>query len=667
MSCISKRQEKAKLVLLILFLLIPSYGWGSEPSKVLMVEEMTVKERSQTITAPVPSSTVISSDEIEDEYFDKTLYVLQKVPGVVIQDYGQGAVASNFVMRGLRLGHNTGVAIFVDGVPINESTSHGDGYGDFNTIIPEDIDYIEVIKGPSSALYGQFARAGVINIITKRTGDFSLYKFGAGDFDRQRFVASAGHEDGGLKSVFGAEISRSEGATDHSAWQLGNATGKLTYDFTENLRGGLTLNMHSTEWDHPEYLTRSQWEAGEYWSAKPLGGGERHRYGLSTNWTYDTAQNSSLNLLLYGYTMNLTRYRDNDTAVNEEFHDRDMYGGSASYIWSFEGQSIKNSLTVGVDGQVELTDTIKATNPSRIASARENITVDGESTINTYSAYFQNQFSPTRTWQITLGARYDHIDGDLDDQLTRQSLKMETFEIFSPKAALECTPIEGFTIFTTYGEGFRLPSGFDKFTYPDLKEETYRQVELGMRVATSDNFETTLTGFVMDVDDEIVTNDAAGTKANQGKTRRKGVELEVNYAPQDSLMIYGNVSYIKGRYEDYVKNGVDYSGTDISLVPDWLFSLGIKWKPPQGIFAGCDYRYVGDAYLEDYPSGYTGSRRYTIGYWVADAQIGYQYKAYALCLDVKNAFDERYPSYETDSSLRTANPRAVFVTLAVKY
>ena len=594
MTGILKRQGKAKLMLLVFFLLVPGSVWSSEPSKVLMVDEMTVKEKSETITAPVPSSTIISSDEIEGEYFDKALYMLQKVPGVVIRDYGQGAVASNFIMRGLQLGHNTGVAIFVDGVPLNESTSHGDGYGDFNTIVPEDIDYIEVIKGPSSALYGQFARAGVINIITKRNGDFSLYKLGAGDFNRQRFAASAGHEDGGLKSVFGAEISRSEGATDHSAWQLGNATGKLTYDFTENLRGGLTLNMHATEWDHPEYLTREQWEAGEYWSAKPLGGGERHRYGLSTNWTYDTAKNNSFNLLFYGYTMNLTRYRDKDTTVNEEFHDRDMYGGSASYIWSFEGQSIKNALTVGVDGQVELTHTINATNPSRIASAREDITVNGESTINTWSAYFQNQFSPYRPWQIVLGARYDHIDGDLDNQLTHQSSKMEAFEIFSPKAALEYTPIEGYTVFTTYGEGFRLPSGFDKFTYPDLKEEIYRQFEFGMKVVKSASFESTLTGFILDVDDEIVTNDAAGTKVNQGKTRRKGVELEANYTPLSDLMIYGNVSYTKGEYEDYVKNGVDYSSTDIALVPDWLFSLGIKWKPPQGVFAGCDYRYVGE-------------------------------------------------------------------------
>lgn len=293
--------------------------------------------------------------------------------------------------------------------------------------------------------------------------------------------------------------------------------------------------------------------------------------------------------------------------------------------------------------------------------------MDGESTINTYSAYFQDRLDPSPMWAITLGGRYDRIDGDLDDRLADTRTDMETFDIFSPKGALEFTPIEGYTLFSTYGEGFRLPSGFDKFTYPDLTEETYRQAELGLRLTRFARLESTLTGFIMDVDDEIVTDVAAGTKENQGSTRRKGVELEINYAPIDYLSLYGSASYIKGTYDNYVNNGVDYSGTDISLIPDWLFSVGAKWKPPEGLFAGFDYRYVGEGYLEDYAADYTGNRKTTMDYWVADAQIGYQYKKYSLTLDVKNLLDERYPSTESATSLRTANPRSFFVTFAINY
>ncbi|MEA1900711.1 MAG: TonB-dependent receptor [Thermodesulfobacteriota bacterium] len=644
-----------------------THAWSAEPSKVLKLDDITVREQSSRVSPPPPSATILTGEELQDIHVDKTLYLMEKIPGVAIKDYCQGAVASQFVMRGLRLGHNTGAAIFVDGVPLNESTSHGDGYADFNVVIPEDIAYVEVIKGPSSALYGQFARAGVVNIVTKRKGDFSLYKFGFGDWDRQRFAMSTGHEDGALSKVFGAELYRREGATENSGWLRGNITGKFTYDFNEDLTGSLALNLNSMDWEAPEYLSQEQWDAKEYWSGKPLAGGEKYRYGGSANLTYDVTDDDFVNLMFYAYRSNLTRYRDKDTHVDEEYHDRDIYGGSASYVWNTLLGTMENSLTVGIDTQLELTHTINAENENMIRTARQKLTVDGDSTLNTYSVFFQNQLTPTEAWKITVGGRYDHMDGELKDKLKGIKTDMEDQDIFSPKAAVEFTPLSGYTVFATYGDGFRLPSGFDKFKYPDLESEEYKQYELGLKLNPIQSFQATLTGFILDVEDEIVTDAAAGTKTNQGKTRRKGIELELNYYPMDHLELYGNASYTKGEYKDYVHNGVDYSGADIDLVPDWIFSLGAQWKPPEGFFAGFDYRYVGEGYKEKYEAGYAGPKRKTIDYWVADAQIGYQYKSYSVTLDATNIFDERYPAYESASSYRTANPRGFFVTFALNY
>lgn len=655
------------VIILLILTFINGHLWAAEPSKVLKLDDITVKGESSKISPPPPSATIISGEELKNEYIEKPLYIMEEVPGVAIQDYSQGAVASSFTMRGLRLGHNTGVAIFVDGVPLNESTSHGDGYGDFNVVIPEDIDFVEVIKGPSSALYGQFARAGVVNIVTKRRGDFDLYKLSFGSWNRQRFVNSIGRENGDLSSVFGAEISRQNGATENSEMQSAKATGKFTYDFSKDLTGSLALNLHTVNWDHPEYLTQAQWDAEQYWSAKALGGGERYRYGGSTNWTYDVTDDDFANLMFYAYSSNLTRYRDRDTRVDEEYHDRDIYGGSVSYVWNTELGGMANTLTVGVDGQVELTHTINAENPSRIRNARENITVDGDSKLNTYSVFFQNQLSPADAWKVTLGGRYDHMDGTLDDSLTGTSTDMEDHDVFSPKAGIEFTPWTGYTLFTTYGQGFKLPNGFDKFTYPDLEEETYTQYELGLKANPLPKLEATLTGFILDVEDEIVTDAAAGTKVNTGETRRTGIELAMKCAPMDYLHLYGNLSYIEGEYENYVHNGVDYTGSDIERVPNWIYSFGAEWRPPQGFFAGFDTRYVGEGEKDRYEVGYTGDRKKTIDYWVTDVQVGYQYKNYALTLDATNIFDERYPAYESASSYRTANPNGIFLTCTITY
>lgn len=648
-------------------MLLQGYAWASESSKVLKIDEVTVQGQSCKISPPPPSATIITQDQLQNHFLDKPLYIMEKVPGVAIQDYSQGAVASAFTMRGLRLGHNTGVAIFVDGVPLNESTSHGDGYGDFNAVIPEDIAYVEVIKGPSSALYGQFARAGVVNIVTKHRGDFNRIKFGLGDWDRQRFQMSMGRETGKLNSVFGADITKQDGKTSNSEMVKANVTGKFTYDFSEDLTGSLALNLYTVDWDHPEYLTQAQWDAGDFWSAKPLGGGKRDRYGFNTNWTYDLSDDDFLNFLFYAYRSNLTRYRDKDTRVDEEYHDRDIYGGSTSYVWNTELGGMANNLILGFDGQVELTHTINAQNPSRIRTAREIVTVDGESTIMTYSMFLQNQLALTDAWKLTAGGRYDHISGDLDDSLTGISTDMEDYNIFSPKAGIEYTPLAGYTFFTTYGEGFKLPNGFDKFKYPDLKKETYTQYELGVRMSPLPNLETTLTGFILDVEDEILIDAAADTKTNTGETRRKGIELSLDYALLDHLQLYGTLSYIKGEYENYISNGVDYSGTDIELVPNWIYSFGAEWRPPQGFFAGFDTRFVGEGEKNKYEVGYNGIREKTIDYLVTDLQLGYQYKNYSIALDITNIFDERYPAYESSSSYRTANPRGCFLSFTMTY
>jgi outer membrane receptor protein involved in Fe transport len=652
---------------LLTIILFQNQAWSAEPSKVLKLDDITVREQSGRVSPPPPSATILTGEELQDIHVDKTLYLLEKIPGVAIKDYCQGAVASQFVMRGLRLGHNTGAAIFVDGVPLNESTSHGDGYADFNVVIPEDIAYVEVIKGPSSALYGQFARAGVVNIVTKRKGDFSLYKFGFGDWDRQRFAMSTGHEDGALSKVFGVELYRREGATENSGWLRGNVAGKFTYDFNEDLTGSLALNLNSMEWEAPEYLSQEQWDAKDYWSGKPQGGGEKYRYGGSANLTYDVTDDDFVNLMFYAYRSNLTRYRDKDTHADEEYHDRDIYGGSASYVWNTLLGNMENSLTVGIDTQIELTHTINAENESMIRTARQKLTVDGDSTLNTYSVFFQNQLALTEAWKITLGGRYDHMDGELKDKLKGIKTDMEEQDIFSPKAAVEFTPLAGYTVFATYGEGFKLPNGFDKFKYPDLESEEYKQYELGLKLNPIQSFQTTLTGFILDVEDEIVTDVAADTKVNEGNTRRKGIELELNYYPMDHLELYGNVSYTKGEYRDYVDKGTDYSGSDIDLIPDWIYSLGAQWKPLEGFFAGFDYRYVGEGYKAKYEVGYSGSKKKTIDYWVADAQIGYQYKNYSVTLDATNIFDKRYPAYESGSTYRTANPRGFFVTCSLSY
>src|SRR5439155_15413775 len=90
-----------------------------------------------------------------------TYDLLRQAAGIEVHLQGQGpGFAPDASIRGFSSDHSTDIALWVDGVPINEPVNgHSEGYNDWNLLFPQAIDGIDVLKGPTSALYGNFALA----------------------------------------------------------------------------------------------------------------------------------------------------------------------------------------------------------------------------------------------------------------------------------------------------------------------------------------------------------------------------------------------------------------------------------------------------------------------------------------------------------------------------
>jgi vitamin B12 transporter len=238
-------------------------GWGACAALTLAAFAATSAHADEaTVTPellvsagvePIPtkevtsSYTIITSEDIEEHQYRTVTEALQSVPGIhPVQQGGQGALTSAFT----RGSNSNQTLVLVNGHPVNDPSSPGNAFN-FADLTTENIDRIEVVRGPQSALYGSQAMGGVINIITKKgaaTTSSSL-RLEAGTHGRFNTSGTVGGSFGGT-SYFGSLSRQSTDGHDITPGQYRfgapreddgyeNITGslRLDRDFSANLSG----------------------------------------------------------------------------------------------------------------------------------------------------------------------------------------------------------------------------------------------------------------------------------------------------------------------------------------------------------------------------------------------------------------------------------------------
>src|SRR5260370_2058584 len=145
-------------------------------------------------------------------------------------------------------------------------------------MVPQAIEDLDVLKGPTSALYGNFAFSGVVNVRTLERMTGSRVWLDPGSHGRIEGGVLGGVDNGTDGGVFGIRGVREDGWRTHSGYNLGQAHARLVHAMSTATTVDAGMELYATGWDSPGFLTDSEFRLHSYNTVRdPTDGGFKRR------------------------------------------------------------------------------------------------------------------------------------------------------------------------------------------------------------------------------------------------------------------------------------------------------------------------------------------------------------------------------------------------------
>lgn len=509
-------------------------------------ESTTLKEISVTatrserlISETAPSVSIISNEIIEKNHATNIKELVRYEPGVSVSSDHNRRGTSGFTIRGI---DGNRVLILLDGVRIPDQYSgNGVAISSRDVVDLDSLKRVEIVRGPSSSLYGSDALGGVVAYTTKNPSDYlkevnqpwylngKLSYSGANQGIAQTITAAGQHNSVGSLLTYthrNSEETKNMGANNTSGLtrtlpnpqeiSSNNLTGKIT--FGENVQ-----NRFNLIWDLYERDVRTDiLNAVTPTIQSQIADDKTQRQRISIGQDYTNSENNlfqKAQWLLYWQNTKSKEHVDefrfvtgtNRLRASDFKFIQDIVGGEFQMETNFENGLNAHRLIYGAD--------INYSETSRPRDRTEFNFTAGTSTKNIAGEIFPNKaFPDTNTTRLGLfiqdeidfngkqftlipGVRYDYYKMTPHIDTESQALNTSNFPLadisdsaISPKLGLIYPLNPQLSLFGQYARGFRSPpydsanlaftnfaQGYEVFPNANLKAETSNSYEIGLR------------------------------------------------------------------------------------------------------------------------------------------------------------------------------------------
>ena len=514
------------------------------------------------------------------------------------------------------------------------------GTGNLAIIMTDNVERIEIIRGPAAVQYGSAAIGGVVNVITVRgngqpsifieqkngTYDYSKTASGihgtSGNFD---FSGSISHSDAGDYSTGSGEKYLNTGYRDQTL-----ASFNLGYELAPHHRIGVIY--HSFDVDKagsPSYLSQND----------PLS------YTVNSNHSTDFMYEGALSdrrfswMARYFTGMDEYQYVDPSTSYKSR-SDVDQRGAQAQL--TFSRQSLR--MTAGVDWlNYELESTL----------------VPNWSSYNNPACFFLGKYGLfDEQLIVTAGIRYDDYKVDM---AAGEGTSRST-DNFSQQAGVAWHFSDILKLRGSYAEGFRMPSareiagqintyGNTYIGNPDLNPEVSDTWETGFDLVWK-GLNSAFTWFTTDYTGMIETKATAAntfTYKNIGSAKISGIESELSWK-----MNHSNAGLVFEPYLNYtflVEHKDNDTGKDLLYTPEWNASTGLRVHDTKGFSGAVNVVCTGKSMVQDYENSWSGPVVTKGGFAVTNVSASKKFpfghekdngRGLTVKVDIDNLFDRQY-------------------------
>jgi len=613
---------------------LPLLEMGLE--QLLQVNITGATLRQESIKTVPSSATVFTREQIDTLGLDYLHELLDLVPGFQTLRAGDSAINYTYSIRGRRQGSRAReILLLVDGRVFSDPRSGGADSA--LVLFPlANIERIELIRGPASAIYGSGAFTGVINIISRRQQN--RVSLGVGENQRGKADINLSHRSGELESNLYAHL-----AEDHGQhYQIGGVD-------TRDPRREAVLDWNLKYRNTHFYAFVSDAHGDDFYTLEKIRNGFNHyqqesqHYRVEQDFTFteqwrasasfnyqQTEQQLHAMLQREGALAAISTPSSNEPMLSKaslasdsfRIHLANDLNLNEHLSWQFGGDWLRERQTDAQShANYDLGQLARREYPIRYYGNFDHATRVGLDTQRDITGlYSQWLYDLTDATRLVGGARYDYYS----------TIGGHT----SPRLGVVHQLNETHTLKLLYGEAFRAP-GFAEthlinssalISNPDLANETVKTWEL-LWVATWSQFTMGATLYQNHFENPISVGLVGSTRTyiNGADEENVGSGIRMQWQPTPQWMLRANYSSLMDLPDNAFREADELSSFGVNYQRNkWNWNVSAVYRSER-------------QYL-------LGSERQTLdSYWYANNQLRYRFsRATSIALAVKNALDNDY-------------------------